>query len=68
VAYEPVSVFTFHEGEAPAFIKNKFGTISPPTVPAAEIQKLTGIPIIIYYGDNIPDQFSGNTAQDYGRA
>ncbi|MDR1658706.1 MAG: hypothetical protein LBT47_14405 [Deltaproteobacteria bacterium] len=55
VAYEPGSRSTFPDGEAPAFIKNKLATLNPTTVPVKEIQKLTRIPIIIYYDDNIPD-------------
>lgn len=68
VAYEPGSGFTFPEGEAPAPIENKFATLSPTTVTVAEFLKLTKIPIIIYYGDNIPDQPSDIPAQDYWRA
>lgn len=68
VAYEPGSGFTFPEGEAPAPIENTFATLSPVTVPVAEFQKLTKMPIIIYYGDNIPDAPSDIPAQDYWRA
>jgi hypothetical protein len=68
VAYEPGSGFVFPEGEAPAPIENKFATLSPATVTAAEFKKLTRIPIIIYYGDNIPDKPSDIPAQDYWRA
>ena len=68
VAYEPGSGFTFPEGEAPAPIENKFATLNPATVPMAEFQKLTQAPIIIYYGDYIPDKPSDIPAQDYWRA
>lgn len=68
VAYEPGSGFTFPEGEAPAPIENKFATLSPATVPAADFKKLTQIPIIIYYGDYIPEKPSDIPAQDYWRA
>ena len=68
VAYEPGSNFTFPEGEVPAPIENKFATLNPATVPVAEFKKLTQIPIIIYYGDNIPDAPSNIPAQDYWRA
>ena len=68
VAYEPGSGFTFPEGEAPAPIENRFAALSPVTVPAAEFEKLTRIPIIIYYGDNIPERPSDIPAQDYWRA
>lgn len=68
VAYEPGSNFTFPEGEVPAPIENKFATLNPVSVSLAEFKKLTQIPIIIYYGDNIPDQPSDIPAQDYWRA
>lgn len=68
VAYEPGSNFTFPEGEVPAPIENKFATLNPATVPLAEFKKLTQIPIIIYYGDNIPEKPSDIPAQDYWRA
>ena len=68
VAYEPGSGFTFPEGEVPAPIENTFATLSAAAVPLAEFKKLTQIPIIIYYGDNIPDKPSDIPAQDYWRA
>ena len=68
VAYEPGSGFTFPEGEVPAPIENKFATLNPATVPVAEFKKLTQAPIIIYYGDYIPDAPSDIPAQDYWRA
>lgn len=68
VAYEPGSGFTFPEGEVPAPIENKFATLSAVAVPAAEFDKLTRIPIIIYYGDNIPDRPAEIPAQDYWRS
>jgi pimeloyl-ACP methyl ester carboxylesterase len=68
VAYEPGSGFTFPEGEVPAPIENKFATLSGVAVPLAEFKKLTQMPIIIYYGDNIPDAPSDIPAQDYWRS
>lgn len=68
VAYEPGSGFTFPEGEAPAPIENRFATLSPATVPLADFKKLTRIPIVIYYGDNIPDKADDVPARDYWRA
>jgi len=54
------------EGEAPAV---PFGdrTFTPPTVPLSELMPLTRIPIIIYYGDNIPEQRSANPGQEQWR-
>lgn len=68
VAYEPGSNFTFPEGEVPAPIENKFATLSATAVPLEKFKNLTQIPIIIYYGDNIPDKSSEIPAQDYWRA
>jgi pimeloyl-ACP methyl ester carboxylesterase len=68
VAYEPGSNFIFPEGEEPAPIENKFAALNPATVPMAEFKKLTQIPILIYYGDNIPETPSDIPAQDYWRA
>jgi len=42
-------------------------TFTPPTVPLAEFMALTKIPIVIYYGDNIPDQPSPNPGQEQWR-
>jgi len=66
VAYEPGGDFIFPEGEAPAV---PFGnqTFTPPTVPLSEFQQLTKIPIVIYYGDNIPDQPGTNPGQEQWR-
>jgi pimeloyl-ACP methyl ester carboxylesterase len=68
VAYEPGSNFTFPESEVPVPIENKFATLSALSVPPADFKKLTEIPIIIYYGDNIPAEPSDIPAQDYWRA
>ncbi|MDR1608307.1 MAG: alpha/beta fold hydrolase [Deltaproteobacteria bacterium] len=68
VAYEPGSNFTFPENEVPPPIENKYATLRAMGVPLADFQKLTKIPIIIYYGDNIPADPSDIPAQDYWRA
>ncbi|MDR1872455.1 MAG: alpha/beta fold hydrolase [Deltaproteobacteria bacterium] len=68
VAYEPGSNFAFPQGQTPAPITNKYATLHPIAVPVSEFQKLTQIPIIIYYGDNIPETPSDIPAQDYWRA
>jgi hypothetical protein len=43
------------------------GTFTPPTVPLADFMQLTKIPIIVYYGDNIPEQPSTNPGQEQWR-
>jgi hypothetical protein len=64
VAYEPGSGFLFPEGEVPAPKASSGGTLEAVAVSQAEFQKLTKIPIVIYYGDFIPDRPSANPGQD----
>jgi hypothetical protein len=66
VSYEPGGDFLFPEGEAPSL---PFGdrTFTPPTIPLADFMKLARIPIIVYYGDNIPEQRSSNPGQEQWR-
>lgn len=68
VSFEPGGDFVFPGGETPEEIKLAGRTVSPPTVPMADFMKLTKIPILIYYGDNIPDQPSENPGQEQWRA
>jgi Alpha/beta hydrolase family len=56
VAFEPGSNFVFPEGEVPPPMPNAFDILRGVPVPLSEFMKLTKIPIIIFYGDNIPDQ------------
>lgn len=64
VSYEPGSGFLFPEGEVPEPLPSSGGTLAAIGVPMAEFKKLTKIPIIIYYGDFIPDKPSDNPGQD----
>ena len=66
VSYEPGGDFIFPEGEAPSL---PFGarTFTPPTLPLADFRQLTRMPIIVYYGDNVPDQPSANPGQEQWR-
>lgn len=68
VSYEPGSGFVFPEGEVPAPIPMAGGTMTAFKVPLPDFIKLTKIPIIIYYGDNIPDKPVDNPGQDGWRA
>jgi pimeloyl-ACP methyl ester carboxylesterase len=68
VSFEPGGDFVFPEGEAPAGIQLSGRTVTPPSVPMSDFLKLTRIPIIIYYGDNIPEQPSLNPGQEQWRA
>ena len=68
VSYEPASNFLFPEGELPEPINYVGGSLRAVGVPMADFIKLTKIPIIIYYGDNIPTQPVENPAQEQWRA
>lgn len=55
VAYEPYSGFVFPKGELPQPIKSAglFGELKGAEIPLADFMKLTQMPIVVYYGDNI---------------
>ena len=69
VAYEPGMGFPFPEGEVPEPKDNNgfFGANTPTTVPLEQFMKLTRYPIVIFYGDFIPEQASDNPYQDFWR-
>ena len=64
VSYEPGSGFVFPEGEVPPPLHSSGGILEATAVPMADFMKLTKIPIIIYYGDNIPEKPNPNPGQD----
>ena len=64
VAYEPGSGFVFPEGEVPAAMSSSAGPLEGVAIPAADFKKLTRIPIVIYYGDNIPEKPNASPGQD----
>jgi pimeloyl-ACP methyl ester carboxylesterase len=64
VSYEPGSGFLFPEGEVPEPMPSASGTLTGVGIPKSEFLKLTKMPIIIYYGDNIPDKPTPNPGQD----
>ncbi|MCX2585349.1 alpha/beta hydrolase [Pedobacter sp. MR22-3] len=55
IAYEPYSGFVFPAGELPDPIKSAglFGELKGVEIPKSDFDKLTKIPIVMYYGDNI---------------
>jgi hypothetical protein len=67
VSFEPGGDFPFPEGEAPPLVALGGREIRPPAVPLSEFIQLTKIPIIIYYGDNIPEKPSVNPGQEQWR-
>jgi hypothetical protein len=64
VSYEPGSGFLFPEGEVPAPMSSSGGTLEAVGIPMQDFMQLTKIPIVIYYGDNIPDKPNVNPGQD----
>ncbi|WP_409049535.1 alpha/beta hydrolase [Delftia sp. UME58] len=67
VAFEPGSGFIFPPGELPAAMPSAAGTLAPEAVSAQDFQKLTRIPIVIYYGDNFPTEPTTERGQDNWR-
>lgn len=68
VSYEPASNFLFPEGQVPEPINYAGGSLRAVGVPMTDFMKLTKIPIIMYYGDNIPSQPVENPGQEQWRA
>ncbi len=68
VAFEPGSSFVFAQDEVPAPIPSAFDTVQGAAVPMDQFMALTRIPILILYGDNIPEQAVDLPAQDSWRA
>ena len=54
VSIEPGSGFVFPGGELPEPMPSSNGILEPVPVSAEEFEALTRVPIIVYYGDNIP--------------
>jgi hypothetical protein len=67
VAFEPGSGFVFPTGEAPPDMPSAAGTLKAQEIPADDSAKLTRIPIIIYYGDNIPTEPTAERGKDNWR-
>lgn len=67
ISYEPGSGFVFPEGEVPPAMPSGTGPLEGVAVPLSEFMKLTKIPIVLYFGDNIPEQPASNPGQDNWR-
>jgi pimeloyl-ACP methyl ester carboxylesterase len=67
VSYEPGSGFVFPEGEVPEPMQSGTGALAATAISMQDFKKLTRIPIVIYYGDNIPTEPSANPGQDNWR-
>lgn len=70
VAYEPYSSFVFPKADLPAAIPSSglFGALAGTEIPLAEFKKLTRIPIVIYYGDNIAVAPTATWNKDHWRS
>jgi len=64
VSYEPGSGFIFPEGEVPDPLESSSGALQASAVSKGDFLKLTKIPIVIYYGDNIPTEPDPNPGTD----
>lgn len=67
VSYEPGSGFVFPQGETPELMQSSAGPLEAVSIPKADFLKLTKFPIIIYYGDFIPETPSENYGTDNWR-
>lgn len=67
VAYEPGSGFMFPNGEVPPPMASSAGSLEALGIPLSEFMQLTKVPIVIFYGDNIPDAPTANPGQDNWR-
>ncbi len=65
-AFEPGG-FVFPKGEAPEPMPSLTGTLTGVEVSAEEFEKLTQIPIVIYFGDYIPEEPSQNLGDENWR-
>lgn len=65
-AYEPGG-FVFPDDDMPDAIPGLTGGVAPVGVPRAEFMKLTQIPIVMYFGDYIPDAPSKNLGDENWR-
>jgi len=64
VSWEPGSNYVFPEGEVPPPMASSAGALEAIGVPMADFKKLTKIPIVVYYGDYIPELPVPNPGQD----
>jgi pimeloyl-ACP methyl ester carboxylesterase len=67
VSYEPGSNYVFAQGEVPEPMPSAAGALEALGVPLSDFMLLTKIPIVLYYGDNIPQLPVANPGQDAWR-
>lgn len=67
VSFEPGSGFVFPQAELPPVMPSAAGPLAPEGVPLQDFLKLTRIPIVVYYGDNIPTEPTERRGEDNWR-
>lgn len=67
VSYEPGSNFPFPEDEVPPQMPSAAGPLGAVGVPMAAFIRLTKVPIVLFYGDHIPEQPTAHRGQDQWR-
>lgn len=67
VSIEPGSGFVFLEDELPEAMPSSNGTLEPVALSLDEFEALTRVPIIVYYGDNIPTEPTDIAGRDNWR-
>ncbi|WP_062603419.1 alpha/beta hydrolase [Caballeronia calidae] len=67
VSYEPGSNFPFLRDEVPPAMECAAGPLTALGVSGEEFERLTEIPIAIFYGDFIPEEPTANRGQDQWR-
>jgi hypothetical protein len=67
VSIEPGSGFVFPEGELPEAMPSSNATLEPAAIPLEGFEALTRVPIIVYYGDNIPTEPTDIAGRDNWR-
>ena len=67
VSIEPGSGFVFPEDELPEAMPSSNGTLEPVAIPREQFEALTQVPIIVYYGDNIPTEPTDIAGRDNWR-
>lgn len=66
VAYEP-GTYPFPKDELPELISGRTGTLSGVEVSMDDFKKLTQVPIVMYFGDYIPDEVTNELGAENWR-
>jgi hypothetical protein len=67
VSLEPGSGFVFPEGEVPDPMPSSNGTLEGVGISREQFDELTRVPIVVYYGDNIPTEPTDIAGRDNWR-